>query len=105
MIGIGIKYMLGDFPYGSHCTYIGIFYKTGLFGTLLFVIGIAMMCINIWNNISNKETGRLAYIMILSYFGLLIFSDIDASNWVLSLAFICYGLLNNRNFTSICLEK
>lgn len=105
IIGIGIKYMLGDFPYGSHCTYIGIFYKTGLFGTLLFVIGIAMMCINIWNNISNKETGRLAYIMILSYFGLLIFSDIDASNWVLSLAFICYGLLNNRNFTSICLEK
>ena len=91
IIGIGIKYMLGDFPYGSHCTYIGLFYKSGLIGFICYLIGLFCIFRNLFLSTKNSKLVKFipkAYIMYLLF---LIFSDIDASNWVICSWFILWG--------------
>ena len=84
LIGIGIKYMVDGFiPYGSHSTYIGVFYKVGIIGSVAFAIGI-------WNEISYvrrrlkcNEYGLYIFLQFLLYFFFLVFADIDGVNWVM----------------------
>ena len=103
IIGIGIKYMITRFsyplPYGSHSTYIGILYKTGIVGAAFFTCGFISVIKNI--HVKWKDTSKHFSILccILSYFIFLVFADIDGINWVLILAFSTLGLLANKSIT------
>lgn len=98
IIGMGIKYMLGDFPYGSHCTYIGIFYKTGFLGSPFFLFGFLGMLAGCFSTLKRGGFGIAVVLSVASYFGLLVFADLDGSNWVICLAFATWGLLSNKSF-------
>ena len=98
IVGMGIKYMLGDFPYGSHCTYIGIFYKTGFLGSVFFLLGFLGMLAGCFSTLKRGGYGIAVVLSVASYFGLLIFADLDGSNWVICLAFATWGLLSNESF-------
>lgn len=101
IVGIGIKYMLGDFPYGSHCTYIGLFYKTGIIGSLLFMCAFFKIIKKLYKKYKIYSHTLLLFMSIMMYFGLLIFSDLDASNWVIVSVFFVWGLLLNKNFSLV----
>ncbi len=96
IIGIGIKYMLGNFPYGSHCTYIGIFYKTGILGAILFVSGMILMIKRLWHNCRQSSLSKTVFFMLIMYFGMMIFSDVDGSDWVIILFFSIFGMLSSK---------
>lgn len=99
IIGMGIKYPNPDvynLPFGSHSTYIGIFYRTGLLGTFLFLCAYFVQmnkCISLI-----KYEYRFLGISMLSYFIAIIFLDIDASAWVLALFFSNCAIINRQFF-------
>lgn len=103
IIGIGVKYLVDGFiPYGSHSTYIGLFYKTGFVGVLAFGCGFVKIIKNIWNNIKYIVSGLNLYclfLMAVSYFFFLVFADIDGINWVIIMVFSTWGILCNRNLS------
>ena len=100
LIGMGIKYSLVDsynfvFPYGSHCTYIGILYKTGVIGSLLYLIAFSKTGRSVINNLRCRKNGRYIMIVIAVYMISLITSDIDGMDWVIITAFSLLGLMSN----------
>lgn len=101
IIGIGIKYMLGNFPYGSHCTYIGLLYKSGILGAVFFLLGLFGIINQIIRNMQHYFRSILPGLIAGLYFGLLVFADLDASNWVICLAFVVWGFLSSPAFVSV----
>lgn len=96
-IGMGIKDMTGEFPLGSHCTYIGIFYKTGFIGLFIWLFGFWQMLQylfrRLWTNKFNK-LGRYIFSNIVLFLGYLITEDLDGADWLIVLYFslvIIYG--------------
>lgn len=106
-IGIGIKYMINSIPYGSHCTYIGIFYKSGILGTVFYVAGFFGVLVTLYRNCKDIQGGRYLFAACLCYFGFLLFSDLDSSNWVICLAFLTWGVLSKLkiNDSLICTKE
>lgn len=102
IIGMGIKYMFNGIPLGSHNTYIGIFYKTGILGSMFFLFGITGILNQIWRGIKEKGLGISLFLVVLSYFGFCIFADIDGNDWTVVFAFITWGILaslkNNKPY-------
>ena len=94
IIGIGIKYMLGSFPYGSHCTYIGVFYKTGFAGFICFILGFEELFRKLWKD-NIKQYSMIIYSFLL-YLVMLIFADIDGSNWSIVSWFVVWGIMSKR---------
>jgi hypothetical protein len=96
-IGMGIKYpnpFVYGLPYGSHSTYVGLIYRTGIVGA--FVALLAFLRIT-------KESLRISFqgsihrflgIVMIGYFVAIIFLDIDASAWVLAMFFINTALIH-----------
>lgn len=102
LIGCGIKNMInmGDgysFPYGSHSTYIGLFYKTGVLGVLFYMLGFAGLFHEIWKKLANLKNRSCIILIYVCYFVFLLFADLDASNWVLVSAFAVWGILSNQS--------
>lgn len=99
IIGIGIKYMYNNFiPLGSHSTYIGIFYKTGFGGLILYILGTSDLWKNIINGSTQYSLKRYLCLILLCYFLFLVFADLDAMNWSILLAFTIWGLISNKSF-------
>ena len=98
ILGIGIKYMLGSFPYGSHSTYIGLLYKAGFLGTFMYLIGIFRLFGNFTYSSRKLISSNTALITMLFYAVFLIFADLDASNWVIVSMFTLLGLVNSSVF-------
>lgn len=93
IIGMGIKYMLGRYPYGSHSTSIGMFYKTGILGTILFVLGMTHLYHHLWDILKDSHVGKIVLFMLLFYLAFLITSDLDTTDWVTVLFFSTVGIL------------
>lgn len=93
--GIGIKYMISSIslPYGSHSTYIGLFYKVGILGMIVFLYGFYKILKRIIKLYANSSISVEIIIMITSYFVFLIFADIDGIDWVIVLAFSIWALI------------
>ena len=99
VFGVGIKYMLEtgggySYPLGSHCTYIGILYKTGIIGAFVYLSAFIETLKAVWKNIKTNRNGLTIMAMILCYFVFLIFADLDGSNWVIVSMFAFWGLLS-----------
>ncbi|MBD3108287.1 O-antigen ligase family protein [Bacillus sp. AGMB 02131] len=104
LIGMGIKDLspYDLIPFGSHSTYVGFFYKTGIIG---FIIGTALvLCLNykIYKQSKSIQSDRLTLFscMFLAMTFMLIFEDLDGSNWLLVFYFSVAGVvLNKRNWS------
>lgn len=96
LIGMGIKNrsVLG-YPLGSHSTYIGFIYKTGIVG---FVIGIALFIVINIRILLLKISGsqQIVKISLILMTILLAVEDIDGANWLIVLYFTFVGLLLNN---------
>lgn len=92
ILGCGIKDMTGEYPLGSHSTYIGLFYKTGLIGLIVGIIGFIRILISLIKN-------KIESVYILFYIGLLsmlLIEDIDGTNWFIFLFVVLYGTIVSR---------
>lgn len=101
VIGVGIKDMLGDYPLGSHSTYIGVFYKAGILGGLIYLCSIIYMAIKI---IFGKDTNRhavTAKICLAAVLLLMVLEDVDGANWCLCVFYILLALLQTKE-TQLC---
>lgn len=82
-IGVGIKDYVNGFPLGSHCTYIGILYKTGIIGLLIWCFILSVLLSQVV-----KSRGHL-FIKFL-FLGFVVFflvEDIDGANWLIVMLF------------------
>ena len=97
ILGSGIKTMYMGYPLGSHSTYIGVFYKTGFLGILLFLIGYYNLFITY---LKNRDTNikRIHLMSFLCLSVMLAVEDIDGANWIGILFFV----LNSVYFNSLC---
>ena len=105
LIGIGIKYdMPNGFPYGSHCTYIGVLYKTGLLGFVLFLVALYGVFTGICRTLKGCGWAKTFLLVPILYLAFLVFADIDGTDWGICLAFSVWGLLSNPSFFRSLLE-
>ncbi len=97
LLGCGIKEispMFGDaVPLGSHSTYLGVLYKTGILGFLCFMAALALIIKNILHNAANSLFSVSCTFIILLFFTL---EDIDGANWLLALLLGTAGALSNK---------
>lgn len=101
LIGLGIKKMLGNYPLGSHSTYIGVFYKTGIIGVILLIFGlIGLLSAHIRKIKSGDKKDLFIFLYILLFALALIFEDLDGADWLIVLFFtmegVCLKPLSNR---------
>lgn len=80
LFGCGVKFMIGDYPLGSHSSIIGAFYKTGFVGFFIFVLIYSYLFIYSFKLIIKKRYEAITIIVILLF---MIFEDIDGTNWML----------------------
>lgn len=95
LIGIGIKYMRGAYPLGSHSTYIGFLYKAGLLGIIPAVISITTIffrTIKVYT-IKIDEMKIHAVFMLAILLIAMITEDIDGANWLIVLFLINVGYI------------
>ena len=95
-IGLGIKDMWNSYPLGSHSTYLGMFYKTGIIGGSLFLCGFAVMSIKIF---MKKVYDKYNFALKISYFGILLLSvleDLDGADWNIVLFLIFISIINRK---------
>lgn len=99
VIGIGIKDMLGDYPLGSHSTYIGVFYKAGILGGLVYMVSI--LCKTGQTLLGKDRSRHIMTLKICALCALLMmaFEDIDGANWCICIFFALLGLLANNTAT------
>jgi len=110
--GLGIKKISeSGYPLGSHSTYIGVFYKTGIIGTLIFT-GVLISIIRILIKVHNKTTFQAEAIFLLMLLLEFAVEDIDGADWVIVLLFAIIGIIANRykltlnfNYTPIKPDK
>lgn len=93
IIGCGIKEYIKGYPLGSHSTFIGFFYKTGLVGLFFGVSGIITLYKRIF------KTKRSYFMCMLCFLLMLFVEDLDGANWLIILFFVLMGLVlkNEKN--------
>lgn len=99
IFGIGIKDMIGDYPLGSHSTYIGVFYKAGLLGGAVYVISMLYMGVRI---LLGKDVNRRVLclkICLLAAMLLMALEDIDGANWCVCIFYALLALLQSSTET------
>lgn len=90
LIGSGIKTMIGDYPLGSHSSYIGFFYKTGLLGLAVIMVALIKMAKGIFDRYFKQN--MLILMSVASLFLAMVFEDIDGADWLLVLFMAVMGI-------------
>lgn len=91
--GIGIKEtMQAGYVLGSHSTYIGFLYKTGIVG---LVIGMYIMLTTIYVAMKNTKnmvitTSTICFLILFAI------EDLDGTNWSILLFFSMFAILSNK---------
>lgn len=103
LIGIGIKEMIGDYPLGSHSTYIGVFYKTGILGSLFFIMGLFSMIKSQYKNArkSKHSFARFFFVSIIIFLFMLFTEDLDGVEWLAVLFFVIEALILKSNRVAV----
>lgn len=97
-IGSGIKAIgsLG-YPLGSHSSYLGFLYKTGIVGFICVIIGFGVKCRKLVIHLKGLDTFCATCIMaVLSLLIFFIFEDIDGSNWLVCVWMAMLGIISNQ---------
>lgn len=97
IVGMGIKDNSSNgYPLGSHSTFIGFFYKTGIIGFILgtwIFIFINLKILLVKGNLDRKIISIFIFLMPLVF----IVEDIDGANWLICIYFVYIALLLNDN--------
>ena len=94
--GLGIKeYLYDGFPLGSHSTYVGFFYKTGIIG---LIIGITIFVVANYRVVKHGRKGIKIelYFFLFSLIILFAIEDVDGTNWSIFLYFSMLALLSRK---------
>lgn len=99
IIGCGIKnYSSTGLPLGSHSSYIGFLYKTGILGTIFVLSGLLLKFINLIQYIrGNNKVVQLYSIFLLLMFIFAVTEDLDGADWLICVFFILLGLTGSMN--------
>lgn len=99
LFGIGIKEISSStaLPLGSHSTYLGLFFKSGIFGSALFLTGLISVVTMLIRNKRKSLYFAEIILMILPYFVFMISADIDGTDWVIVGVFSAWGLYSNKS--------
>ena len=97
IIGMGIKDRSAiGYPLGSHSTFVGFMYKTGILGVLLGTVVFVIITLKLITTKENRFSKMLTIFMLIMPIVFLV-EDIDGSNWLIVFYFIFVALLINRN--------
>ena len=98
IIGIGIKDYLPNFgyPYGSHSTYLGVFYKAGIIGGIIYMASMVILFIRVIKIQCNNIIDILKKISIILILLLMCLEDIDGANWNIYFAYFIFGLFLSK---------
>ena len=101
LIGNGIKDKETNnaIPLGSHSTYIGTFYKTGVIGLSLLLISLISVGKELLKTCKKNKSVLYVFLPYLLFLVLLLLEDLDGANWLIVLFFSTFGLLTNNSIT------
>lgn len=101
IIGMGVKHtslLSNSAPFGSHSTWIGFFYKTGLVGLVLYVAFFASVLVSLFA--ARKTIGSYAVFYAICTFLLYIYlavEDLDGTAWVCVTFFVLASAFMNSS--------
>lgn len=95
--GCGIKNIGSTgLPLGSHSTYIGFLFKTGIIGTLVILTGFFIQIKGLLEKLKKGcYCEKLSIIFMLLIFAFAILEDIDGVDWLICLFFSLLGIINS----------
>ena len=103
--GCGVKDIWYLLPYGSHSTFIGMYFKTGIVGGTIFTVG---MLVSVLKTLFFKKTYDLYRLsMNLSLVGVLVvslFEDLDGADWNFAIFMIFTSLVFKENCKTTKME-
>lgn len=93
VIGMGIKDMLSTlpYPYGSHSSYIGYFYKAGILGGIIYLCSFMVYAYKLFKWKKRDIGDYTLFICIMLMLIWMILEDLDGANWGICYAFILMG--------------
>lgn len=107
IIGCGIKDTVAQFgeavPVGSHSTYLGVFYRTGIVGSFLFIAGLICLVQAVIRGGSSSVECEYRFFYTLLFLAFFVTEDIDGADWLLVSSFSVAGFL--AALRSICEER
>ena len=105
VFGCGIKDVVVQFgpavPVGSHSTYIGILYRTGIVGFLIFMSALLLLIKRIVLSEPKGEMRVYRLIFVLLFCSFFVTEDIDGADWLLVSALAVAGFLTNCTNVSL----
>lgn len=93
VIGMGIKDMLStlSYPYGSHSSYIGYFYKAGVLGGIIYLCSFMIYAYKLFKWKKRDIGDYTLFICIMLMLIWMLLEDLDGANWGICYAFILMG--------------
>ncbi len=102
IFGCGIKDTWKSIPYGSHSTYIGMYYKTGILGGTIFLLwGIKELFAYLFQK-DNLCYSIIIKISLICILGLSFLEDLDGANWNIIMFMAFCAVIRSKD---ICVEK
>lgn len=97
IIGCGIKDIWNNLPYGSHSTFLGMFYKTGILGGTVFLCGMVVTTFKIFKMkiyTKNVISLKIAYYCLIA---ISMLEDLDGSDWNIVLFMVFLAVLKKQD--------
>ena len=98
VFGVGIKTIsseLPDIPLGSHSTYLGALYKSGIVGLIALICFFTYLAKRIYYLCKKELIDKLYLFSLLGFLTMMVLEDIDGANWAIFLFFICMAFTMN----------
>ena len=104
VIGIGIKdllafqadgYAMQYYALGSHSTYLGMFYKIGLLGGILYLLSLIAVFVPILKSRDKDNHMLMLKVCVLGAALMMLLEDIDGANWSICLFYLLLAFLRN----------
>lgn len=98
--GVKIRSSWQEYVLGSHSSYLGFLYKSGIVGTTVLAIGFLEKTREMYRVCLKARSVYAAWIIIsISVLYLFfILEDMDGANWLLCVWFAMLGIVGNKNF-------
>lgn len=97
IIGCGIKDTIAQFgeavPVGSHSTYLGVLYRTGIIGALFFLAALVYLIKAMATSTAMPAQRSYCVLYILLFLAFFVMEDIDGADWLVMSTFAIAGLL------------
>lgn len=97
VLGMGVKELIGDYPLGSHSTFIGAFYRVGLIGLTIISSIFFTMIVKLYKA-WKKRRNLFCFCSVVSFVGItmvLFFEDLDGANWLICIFFSSFSAIIN----------